>query len=326
MASLYWVGCADDESPASVLPYRASAHIYGTFGQIDNGFWEVVIDPATGHYEKLVASEETLTARSPRVGAFALTAFERNELIYGSPPSRLAALSVQDLETFEISDIALRDTLLGQSMVFPQLLRFGASQNEVFLMDTDRSIWHIDLDSRAVRKVHDGLPVPAGGYVCHFFHRSSDGHFLVMTNEVASNAYTADKIHVINPALPNPKATLSTTTIPSGFGFLQHPVDRDAIYYIQRAQSDKGFRLMKITMSAGGMNISEISQTDLPIENLSPYLQTIHTATNTYILRGGSSSLDAPSNVLYSIDLNNGKLVREVPIRDAGFLLKLAGE
>ncbi len=83
---------------------------------------------------------------------------------------------------------------------------------------------------------------------------------------------------------------------------------------------------MKIEMATSGIEVTEVSQTDLPIDNLAVYLQTIHTASNTYIIRSGPATLDNPSNTLYSIDLNTGELLRGVALPDAGFLLKLAGE
>jgi hypothetical protein len=115
-------------------------------------------------------------------------------------------------------------------------------------------------------------------------------------------------------------------TVARGFGFIQHPDEKNNVYFIQNTQENIGFRLMKIQMNGNEVNVSEISSADLAINNLSPLLQTIHTTRNTYILRGGSSSIETPSNTLYSIDLNNGDLLHEVEIEETGFLLKLAGE
>lgn len=324
ITSLYLVGCADDDVAEVVLPYNSSEHIYGTFGYWDDGFWEVVIDPATGGLSKIIRSEETFPGRSPRTGAFELTSFKRNERIYSSPNS--STLKVQNLETLNITDIVLRDNSLDQMVIYPQLLRFGADQNEVYLMDTDNSIWKIDINSQVVRKVHDGIPIAEGTYITDLFYIASTGHFLVMTNNTAANAYTADNIFLFNPVLPDAVAMISATAIASGFGFAQHPDEPYTIYFIQQPQDDKGFRLMKISMTVVGVNVSEISRSDLPIDNLSVYLQTIHTASNTYIIRSGSGSIERPSNTLYSIDLSKGDLVREVEIREAGILLKLAGE
>ena len=147
-----------------------------------------------------------------------------------------------------------------------------------------------------------------------------------MTNNNAVNDYTGENLFLFNPELPDSTAVISTTAISRGFGFVQHPVEKDNIYFIQATQDNKGFRLMKIEMNGDGINVSEISTTDLLINNMSLYLQTIHTASNTYILRGGSNSIETPSNTLYTIDLNNGNLMCEVEIEETGFLLKLAIE
>ena len=82
---------------------------------------------------------------------------------------------------------------------------------------------------------------------------------------------------------------------------------------------------MNAEIDQNNINILEVSKTDLSINDLSPYVQTIHQGSNSYIIRAGSSNLDAPLNILYSINLTTGELVNEVLIEQTDMVLKIAG-
>ncbi|MFK7810572.1 MAG: hypothetical protein AB8F74_22385 [Saprospiraceae bacterium] len=331
MTGLLLVGCSsDDDMPPtgegeSILPYNSSDHVYGTLAVRDVGTWEIVIDPSTGAHNKVSETETPFEGTSARIGGLELTSFERNERLFVSR-SDDSKLKVQDLETFNITEIDLTDTSLNKTVSFPQLLQFGSDQNELYLMDTDYSLWKINLESKMVNKIYDRIPVSNGTYISNLFYVASTGHFLGMTNTDAINDYRGDNLFLFDTALPDSTSIISTKSISKGFGFVQHPIDKNNIYFIQTSQDDKGFRLMKIAINGNELDVSEISTTDLSIDNLSPYLQTIHTASNTYILRGGSNDIEAPTNTLYSININTGELIHEVEIEETGFLLNLAGE
>jgi hypothetical protein len=85
-------------------------------------------------------------------------------------------------------------------------------------------------------------------------------------------------------------------------------------------------RLMELNLSGGQFQVMSKSTSDLAIDNLSGYLQTIHSATDSYICRGGSSSGEMPIKIFYKIDLTTGELVNEVTLTDAGLLISLSAE
>jgi len=324
--SLLIVGCSheneiDPEEVESILPYDSSKHIYGVFGVNNGDKWEVVIDPVTGKLDRIPETKEIFGGVSGYIGSKDLTSFDRNERIY-IPTADDTKLILQNLDNFEITTIDLTDMSLNKTVVFPKLIRFGKDQNEIYLLDTDDSLWKIDLDSQVVTRVHDRIPVSDNKAIFNFFYIESTGNFLCNIKGDGEN----DKLIIFNPQAPNSSAFITTNYIASGFGFVQHPIDRDKFYYIQRLSNNKGYRLMYVEVVEDQIFVSQKSVADLPIENLSTYLQTIHSATNTYILRAGSNNIDSPSNNLYSINLNTGVLVNEVDLKEVGFISKLAGE
>ncbi len=113
--------------------------------------------------------------------------------------------------------------------------------------------------------------------------------------------------------------------IPKLFGFVKHP-DTDLIYCLTLPMEGQGFRLMELHVHDSGLSIQQKSVNDLMIDNLSSYLQTIHTASNSYICWGGSSYFDNPENYIYSINLNTGELTGEIYLENYGLMTNLEGE
>lgn len=325
-SSIIVFGCSDnnaDESQETVplLPYDAANHIYGSFGIWGQDRWEVVIDPSTGQLDKITETSELFGGFSGSLGTQELTSFERNERIF-IPTANDSVLILQNLESFESTTIELTDLSKGKTVIFPQIIRFGKDQNEIYLLDTDKSLWKINLENKEVTIVHIGIPAANQNTIVNFFYIESTGNFLCILNGNSEN----DEIVIFNPEAPNSTMFEATTSISTGFGFVQHPIDKNKIYYVQQPDDSIGFRLMRIQVDEDKISVSQLSSTDLKIDNLSYYLQTIHSTNNTYILRGGSTSFDSPSNTLYSVNLNTGILVNEIELKEVGHILKLAGE
>ena len=319
------VGCNTDDDQldfSSLLPYNPDKHLYGTIQfPVGNTWeaWEVVIDPSSGRLDTLAGTKVSGGSFSYPVGTKNLTAFGRNQRIYLDIEERLV---VQDLETGEKTMIELRDAGTSESVIFPQYLRFGTNEDELFLIDTDKTVWSIDLLSETVEKTSTRLPVPEGGNLSNVFYLPVLDHFLFSSNSTAFNAGTVTDLLLYDLSTGT---ITNSMTIPESFGLAQD-AGGDGFYFLQIPGEDTGFRLMEFRINAGQMELIQLSDADLPIDELSLYAQTIHTATNSYICRGGSNSIEMPSNTLYSIDLDSGNLTDEVVLEEDGILLKLVGE
>lgn len=323
-------GCDDDDlnpnNGVAILPYDGTKHIYGAISIIGDGMWEVVIDPVTGQFSKIEETEEVAAGIDFPIGTKSLTAFERNKRIF-IPFNGSNSLRIQDLATFETVDIELRDSTLEESMTFPQIIRFGANEQEVFITDSDNSLWKIDLEDESVTKVYNRVPIATDCGIKNFFFVPITNQFLMLTNTGnVINDYSVEELFLLDPTQPDAEAVVNDLAIVKGFGFVQSPTDKSSFYYIKLAEGDEGFRLMRAQLTGENISTTQLSTTDLAIDNLSSFLQTIQTATNAYILRGGSSSIEMPNNTLYTIDLDSGELINEVDLENSGILLKLAGE
>lgn len=138
----------------------------------------------------------------------------------------------------------------------------------------------------------------------------------------AINAATSTELMLYNNAADS---IVYTKVIDSSFGFVQYPKE-DQIYFLTVPSSTSGFRLNELKLLGGQIQVTSMSTNDLEISNMSPYLQTIHSETNSYICRGGSNSIEAPSNFLYQIDLTTGELVNSAELEDSGIILSLSAE
>jgi hypothetical protein len=317
--------CGDDDAApgiSSLLPYDASEHIYATLRIDDVNEWEAVVSPATGQFDTLPGTYRSVGSISFPNGTKRLSAFLGNKRIFISEIYD-SELYIQDLETLDYEVLELKETDGGSTVIFPQFLRFGANEDELYLLDTDGSVWKIHLQNKEVEKILADILPTNNEYVSNFYYLKSDDKFLVSTNDAAINAGTMTNLYLVDAETDS---VLTTTEITETFGLVQHPDSPNNFYCLQVPNDDAGFRLWEIQVQGESINTGQKSSSDLPIDELSIYIQTIHTATDSYICRGGSNSFDNPTNTLYTIDLTSGELAGETDFFDSAFFVKMAGE
>ena len=301
------------------LTYNSAAHIYGT-GILENiGRYEYIIDPATGQFDTLSGTMTTGGGFNFPIGPTKLTSFDNNQRIFISPAID-HHLILQDLTTFQYDTVEIRVDNPTDIVIFPQFIFFGSNENELYLVDTDESLWMINTENGEVERVFETLDASNEFQILNIFYIESIDVFLLATKPNGGGG-------TMNLMLMD-RSTLDVTyetTVSESFGFVQHP-DEDKIYCLLIPDGDKKFRLMEISIFTDLIVFNQKSASDLAIDELSPNLQTIHTATNSYICRGGSNAIEAPTNTLYMIDLGTGELKSGVELTDSGLILNLAGE
>ncbi len=307
---------------SSLLPYNPDKHMYGTL-QFQDGTrwerWEVAIDLATGRLDSIPGTKEDSGSITSPNGTKDLTAFNTNKRIYIDLDKNLV---VQDLDTAEETVIEITDTASGASVLFPQYVRFAASEEELFLIDTDDTVWFIDLLTEEVEKTAIQLPIPSGAYLSNVYYIAATDDFLYSTNSSAINSGTITNLHFYDLGS---ETVIQSATITESFGLVPSSTPGQ-FYFLQIPTEDTGFRLVELQVNPGQLMLAEISDADLAIDELTLYTQTTHTATNSYVCRGGSNNLEDLSNTLYIIDLDSGDLIDEVVLEVDGILSKLAGE
>ncbi len=302
------------------LPYDATKHIYGTSYFINDNEWEMIFDPITGQIDSIPGTMNPAGVISIPSGPTKITSFSRNQRIYIDPSSN-QKLTVQDLGTLEYNMIDLKDDDVGAAMIFPQAICFGFNENELFVLDTDKSIWKVNLLTTKVNKVFTSTSGLDFGNVVNFVLSKPGDDFVIIANESIEKE-SVSKIYLVDA---NSFELHDEKTIERSFGFVKHP-SQQKIFFMNVPTEETGFRLMELDLNNETLIIKAKSNEDLAIDNLSPNLQTIHTQSNTYIVRAGSASIDEEENKLISISLDTGVLINEVEIDNAGIILKIAGE
>lgn len=315
--------CNDDDeaSEMSVTPptvYDASKHIYATvLAQDMLGSEEIIIDVASGVFGRIAASQRELQGLDLPLGTRNLTDFVGNKRI----ALENEVLLIEDLATYEQKTIDLGDPALGIDLVNPQQILFGATNNELFIRDVIHAVWKVNLLTEAVELVVEDLSFE-GQLPTYLFYSAADDNLIFAARGSASNNPTSNSILRYDLAMDT---IINQNVITESFGFVMHP-DDERIFALTTTDQIQGFRLLEFQYSFGQLAIRPVSQMDLAIDELSFYMQTIHSETNAYICRGGSNNIESPTNKLYSINLDNGELVSTVELAAAGTMLKLAGE
>ncbi len=313
--------CKKDNLDPTVLPYNPDKHIYGKVQFYGAGEYEVVIDPISGLFDTIPETRRGSGGISLPIGTTNLIGFSGKERLFIDDISFLPRLFFQDLDAFGYFDIPLLDeNIPDEKVISAQYMSFGISEDEIHLIDTDKSIWRIDLTNSKVNQIFNDSIFP-NDYTPRAVLYVNQGDDLLFIQDAASSAGMTKLILFDQETA----SILDQQEIEGAFGFVKYP-NEDRFYFLKIPGGTEGFRLMELKVSSGAMSIQEKSTTGLAIDNLSLYLQTIHTASNTYICRGGSSSIENPTNTLYSISLEDGILLNEVTLEDSGTLLNLAGE
>lgn len=304
------ISACDDDDVSIPQEYDPALHIYAMSMAPNFESEEALIDPATGTFRLLEGTKESLGGLSIPVGPRFLTDFVNNRRIYQRGGNN--GIILQDLETLEKTIINI-DSLQTQVNIW-DFLTLGPDNNTIYGFDyADDRIFALDIMAQKISVIAEGLP-RYGGNLEAFDYLPATNEFIFLTNE-----------DYLIYSLDNQTTALSSDFGKELFGFVRHP-DTDRIYALTLPSDEQIFRLVQLIRTDTELQIADLSTADLAIDNLSPNLQTIHTATNTYICKGGSSNFDNPETILYSIDLNTGELLHDVVLNGFGVMLKLRGE
>lgn len=310
--------CKDDDAQiqeTSILPYSSTEHVYGSVHSLE-GKIEVVINPQTGQIEELEGAEDSAVSLSSPIGTKVLTDFEGNKRLFISASSK-SSLTIQDLNTLEYTVIEIKDLDIEELITNPRFLRWGATTDEVYIMDSDGSLWSVNIPEQKVNKLFD-FTLSNEHYVDNFYYIPSLNQFAIHSNTTAFGALST-QLTLIDAETAEIEDELP---LPAGVGLQQHPVNKNEFFYIKAYTEEEGFRLMQVIIEEVSLAIVTKSIAALPIDNLSFYVSTIHTANQVYVTKGGQ----APNTVLYSINLNTGELVKEVKLATDKSLVSLKGE
>jgi hypothetical protein len=321
------MSCNNDDEVISSSPpllplnYDPLKHIYGTsviWNEPESG---IIIDPISGLHDTIPETKRLAVGFLLPVGRTQLFSFENNQRI--SIGDHFDELIIQDLTTYDYTTIDLISQTTNQSIMLPQFLIFGNSDNQIFIIDSDNSLWEIDLQNNTVERIIEEMIVSSNNiYISDIFYIKDSDDFILATTISGVNEPLSRELMLYDYDVDS---IVVTKTIEGSFGFVQSP-EEDKIFFLQAPTAQEGFRLMELKMVGGQMIVTSKSSSNLALDNLSGYLQTIHSGTNSYICRGGSNSFDMPTNFLYSIDLTTGELVNEVELIDAGLILSLSAE
>ena len=312
-----------EDIPSAPLQYDPALHVQGTFmdlwGHTDQGHaWEVIIDLETGHFDKIPGTGEPAGGYNLPVGTDRLTDFENNRRIYVDRNG--AKLVVQNLESLEKQYIEIADP--DQAIYFPLHLAFGNTSNELFAYaQYPNKIYRFDLENETFEVVAE-ITFTAIESVTDLIFSSASQRIILLGQTLNTTAQEATA-YAIYDLTEN--AIVREDAIPITFGFVKHPT-KNSIFCLTVPNSEAGFRLTEFEIGSNGLIEVPRSLTDVEMNSISTHRSTIHTASNSYIVRGGYSTESNPITILYHINLETGELQAETNIDTPYSMLKVAGE
>lgn len=320
----FLTSCQDDDDINNSLPltYDATKHIYGTasgpFPSSEK--WEVIINPQTGAYDSISGTKNSdlIYIHPSNSGTKNLTDFDSNKRIFWNHLD--FNLVVQDLESLEKVTIKFEDSISSTSGSHPLFFSFGASNDIVYVLDQAGTLWLVNLSTNSVEMLFSGL---------YFDNHVLDYQlYLESTNQLVYGGHIGStNVHISNAVFTfdlNTGEINSIGNISDSFGWVMSPQSEN-ILCLTTPTDQQGFRLMQFRIIDNNLQTELLSQEDLPIDNMSFHTQTIHSATNTYICRGGKNNENISENNLYSIDISSGEIVQTIMI-DENYIHSLKGE
>lgn len=312
-----------EEEPLSPLVYDPLEHIYGKYQIFGVGEWEAIIDPISGQHDSIPGTKRIAGGFSYPIGTKQLVSFENNQRIFlGSNNQKLL---IQNFSTLDYLSIDVKDLNTNRTLINPSHIFFGKTEDQIFILDNDKSLWKVDIQTNLVEIEFENIVPDNDVNVTNIFYLKDSDDFLFTTNNsdfgVSSDPSATELMLYDNDV----DSIIHTKTIQRGFGFVRFPKE-DQFFYLTYPSGQVGFKLMNVKVSGSELEITTKSTSKLAIDSLSGYLQTIHSATNKYICRGGSNLIEAPTNILYSIDLTTGELTNEATLTDSGIMSNLASE
>jgi len=324
LTGLSFFGCKDDDlgsgEPVQLLPYDAAKHIYGTYDDKNYDRWEMVIDPTTGDFEKIPGTQSL--GGLYLQGYKELSAFQENKRYFVSLESGLI-LQIQDLETLEYTEFVLKDSTINEG-INSLYIKFGKDENELYILSVYEELWRIDLLENTIELLYEDIPLDTLNYVKNFIYLK-ESHQMVFMIDTTNNGFSTAKKLVLFDL--ETSEVLDESFVPESFGYVLHPSNNSEIYGLGRPVDDLGYRFFKLSILGDRIFISQIGNSNLPLDKISPDLVTIHSGTNSFICRGGSLTEGAIEHNLYSIDLNSGVVKNLVKLSDeVNLMIKIAGE
>jgi outer membrane protein assembly factor BamB len=313
MLTLSISSCKDDDEQPSISEYDPSVHVYATNFRSRVGEWETFIDITTGNYDSIPGTKEPAGAINFPNGTAALTDFPQNRRIYINQADGQEMI-IQNLTTLEKTTIPL-ELPDGSSLITrPEFLAFGADNNTVYAFDiADNAIYVVNLTTQTLSIHADNLPLNGSSFEAMIYQKSTND--LLFLEREKYYIFDLDANELVN----------DSGVLPGLFGFVQHP-DNDFVYALTYPNADRVFRLVRLARTDNEFTTQTLSGSDLAIDDLSPNLQTIHTATNAFVCRGGTTLENNIETYIYSIDLTTGELLRTVTLNGFELMTKLEGE
>ena len=317
---LLFASCKDDDPTIQApLVYDAASHIYGTTFKAGIGSWETIIDLETGQFDTIPGTKEPVGALDLPIGVRELTDFDANRRIFVDGSD----LIIQDLETTTKTTIKLLDPIYPDTEIYIirfQYLNFGRNKDEIYGISTYNQPYLINLATQTIELISIDVFSLDFDQIDDFIYLEDQNDFVFIGQK-----YSVDDSYFVSVYDLDANAFTIYDSIPKSFGFVKdHASDR--IYALSFPTDNHGFRLMSLDIRDDDVRSILISTENLAIDNLSFYMQTIHTASNSYICRGGSASIEVPENMLYSVDLTTGELKNSIILDDYGIMKSLKGE
>jgi hypothetical protein len=305
--------CQDDDQLASISEYDPTVHVYATNFRSRVGEWETFVDITNGNYDSIPGTREPAGAINFPNGTAFLNDFQQNRRIYIDQING-EEMIIQDLITLEKTVITMELPNGNGIITRPEFLAFGADNNTIYTFDTaDEAIYVVDLVNQTFDVLVDNITVDRNGLEAFIYLKNSD-ELLFLGNDFYT-LYNLGGEQLISEENITPRL----------FGFVKHP-DTEEIFALSLPTDDTVFRLAKMVKQGDQYNTIMVSTEDLAIDNLSPNLQTIHTATGAYVCRGGTTLENNIETFIYSIDLQTGRLIRTVTLNGFELMTKLQGE
>jgi len=319
LTTLTYMACDDDGDMRAPVEYNPNCCVYSTMQRDDvNQRWEAVIELATGNWDTIPETVRPAASFQLPIGVNRLNDFSGNRHLYTDFNG--VNLVVQDLTTFDTTKLALNDPETGQKIEGALFLQEGRNSDEYFLYSgLEGRVYGIDLAARSLSVALDTFPL-GFDLLNDFVYSPSENYFVFMgqvNQGFTERLYTAT---IYDNATKN---LVARDTFPQRlFGFVPDP-DAGRMFALTFPENQFGYRLYEVQFrGADGLSYTELSAENLAIGQLSEQLQTLHTASNSYLCYGESP----PFKVIYQLDLDSGDLRAQIVLEEFGTLIKLDGE
>ena len=319
MTTFIYTACDDDADTRTPVAYNPNCCVYGTLQRDDlSQRWEVVVELESGDWDSIPETRRPSASFQLPVGVNRLNDFSGNRHLYTDFNG--VNLVVQDLTTFDTAMVPLNDPETGLKINGSLFLQEGRSSDEYFLYSgLEERVYGIDLATQTLRVALDTFPL-GFDLLNDFVYSPSEDYFVFMgqiNQSFTERLYTAT---IYDHAT---KTLVARDTFPQRlFGFVPDP-DLGRMFALTFPENQFGYRLYEVGFRGEeGLEYTELSNENLAIGQLSEQLQTLHTASNSYLCYGETS----PFNVVYQVDLNSGELRAQIVLEDFGTMIKLDGE